>query len=110
MRFSNDIIIQDTNITASQFSEVIDIRHIFGYSIQAEWTSTTASASVVIQGSNDGENFVSIGSPVATINNNNGLELFNVTEEQYYGFMRISVDFTSGSVTSLIVTYGSKGV
>ena len=51
-----------------------------------------------------------IVNPIATIANDNGALMINVNQEQYYGFIKVQVVYTSGTVTTLKVTYGAKGL
>lgn len=110
MRFSNDVIYEASNITANDTGEVVDIRHLFGYSMQTEWTSTTAAANIRVQGSNDQQVWVDIAPDLGVVASNNGTTLINSASEQYYGWIRISVAYTSGTITSVKVTMGAKGV
>ena len=110
MRFSQDIILNENSVSSDVEGQSVDIRHLLGYALQVEWESTTASADVYVQGSNDKKTWINIGSPVAVVNNDNGASLFNVAEEQYYGWIRIFIDYGSGTVDTVKVTYVSKGM
>jgi len=82
-------------------SEVIDIRNAIGYSVQTRWSGAGATdALVLIQGSNDGTNFVSVSSVL--VGAASGANLLNV-ERAMYKFMRVVFDKNSETTGTLNV-------
>jgi len=104
---ANKIIIEDAAITADQQSEAIEMLHLHGFSIQVEWTSTTAAATVQIEVSNDGVIWIPLASPTQAISNDSGTVMFNVIDV-YYKFFRLDIDTVTGSITTFKATYNGK--
>lgn len=107
MRYVNDLIIDASNVVADFNSEIVDLNTIVNFSVQIVWASTTAAGTVTVQVSNDDVNWVTLGS-AATINNNSGNVIVDRASNPYKS-MRVAVDWTSGSITSLKCTYTGKG-
>lgn len=107
MRFIDKILIETANLTADLVSETIELETIVNLSVQIVWASTTAAASVRVEVSNDNENWVLLGS-AATIANNSGNVMVE-KENSAVKYMRVNVDYTSGTVTSLKCIYSAKG-
>jgi hypothetical protein len=85
-----------------------DIRNLYGYAAQVTWTSTTAAATVKVQESNNGQNWVDISGKSQGILNNNGTTLIECLGRMTK-YMRIEVTYTSGIVTTLKVDFVAKG-
>lgn len=108
-RVANDIIINETNLTTSDVtSEIIDCTNIYGLSIQVIATGTLAGQ-VVIDVSNDKENWVELStpSPVAVSNATNAVAQM---PEMFYKWMRVRYEATSGTTNTLQVHFTSKGI
>jgi len=108
MRFQNKKIFDESAVTSTINSVEVELNHIYGYSVQFIWTSTTASAIIKLQGSNDGTHWTNIVDATQVIADDNGNVLFNEADV-FYQFFRGRLDFTSGSVTTLEATYQTKG-
>lgn len=75
-------------------STIEDISDFSNYSVHCNWTGTSPVGSIDVLGSNDGINFVSVGTiPVA---GNTGLDLFNVFGAAYK-YVQVAYTFTSGT-------------
>lgn len=89
-------------------SFTFDIRGIVGYSVHTFWSGASATdADVLIQGSNDGTNFVTIDT--VDIGAAAGAELFNV-ERGMYQYIRIYFDKNSETTGSLTVALCGKSL
>lgn len=109
MRIFNDTIVDLTSVTASSNSEVVSLDFIYGFSAQIKWTSTTASATIKLQASNDNVSFVDIAGTTQTVNNNNGDLIVNL-DNVFYKYFRAAITYTSGTVTTIKVIVNGKGI
>jgi hypothetical protein len=107
MRIIDKKILDASAVIADTASEVLDVTHQVGISVQVDWTSTTAAAVLTLQASNDGITWVDLASTV-TVNNNSGMEMLYATDF-HYKFARVEVDWTSGSITTLSLQAIAKG-
>lgn len=105
---ANDVILDEATVTADVEGESIEIRNTHGVSFQVEWTSTTASATVDVEVSNDGSTWIKEGAQ-QVINNNSGATMLIITDA-YYRNVRVKVEHTSGTVDSVKVTINTKGI
>jgi hypothetical protein len=93
--------IDEAALAATKNGDTIDIRHQMGLSAQIIWTATTATFSVKLQTSNDGENWVDETTTQAIADNNGSTVL--QWAPLYKAFARIVAARTSGTVTTLKV-------
>ncbi len=106
---ANDQILDLSGVTADAQSEAVEMLNIYGFSVQIVWTSTTATATIQIEVSNDGITWIPLASPTQAIANDNGSVMFNVADS-FYKFMRVDVDSVTGTITTLSALYNGKGV
>lgn len=105
-RVGNDIVIDETDVTADVRSEIIDITNIYGFSMQSISTGTV-SATLKVEVSNNKTDWVELSSPTTTI-----LNVSNAVAEKpdtFYKWMRFFVDFTSGTTNTVKVYMTTKG-
>lgn len=107
MRKADDTIVDLSALVLSNTSEVVDLGSIVNFSVQIVWTSTTAAFTVAVQVSNDGVNYVTLGSPQAVANDNGNVMV--VQQNNPYKHMRVLITRTSGTLTTLVCTYEGKG-
>ncbi len=108
-RVANDIIIDETDLTTSDVtSEILDCTNIYGLSLQVIATGTI-SGQVVIDVSNDKQNWVELSSPspVAVSNTTNSATQMT---EMFYKWARLRYEATSGTTNTLKVWLTSKGI
>lgn len=86
-------------------SEVVDIGELIGFAVHSIWSGTPAG-NIIIQGSNDGENFYSIDTQAA--GGAASQDLVNI-ERAHYRYVRVFYDFTS-STGQLTAYLSGKGV
>jgi len=100
-------IIDSTSIVADESSSAIDMELLDNWSAQIIWTSTTASATIQVEESNDGETWSVISGKTQTISNDSGNVMLSGAD--FAGkWLRVTADHTSGSVTSLVVHFVGK--
>lgn len=109
MRILNDKILDEDTVTADARSSIVDLDFIYGFTAQITWTATTAAATLKLEVSNDKANWVELSSPTATINNNSSSAMLEVPTA-FYKHVRVFVDFTSGSITSIEAVINAKGI
>lgn len=106
-RNANDIAIDESNLTTTDVtSDIIDCTNLFGLSIQHIATGTIAGE-VVIEVSNDKENFTELASPSLTVSDA-GTDTGQLTD-MHYRWARIKYKATSGSTNTLKVWFCGKG-
>lgn len=106
VRFLEETIIDTSAVTADVTSAVVDMSRHEHFSVQWTWTSTTASAALVIEESNDGENWAVFDSTKNnTINNDSSTEIrtSNDTGSGLFEakYLRAKLDYTSGTITTI---------
>jgi len=89
-------------------SNIYNIEYLYGYSASIKWVSSTCSASLKMQESNDRENWVDVSGGTQAILNNSGLVLINLADRMSK-YSRAYLDWTSGTLTSITVDYQAKG-
>lgn len=107
MRITDFTLYTGAAVVASANSSAIDMEHSVLLSMQMVWTSTTASASVTIQVSNDGTTWVDSAQTQAILNNSGATMLTMV--DFAYKYARAKITFSSGSVTTLQLKVIAKG-
>ena len=107
MRITDYTLYTGAAVIASTNSSAIEMEHNVLLSMQMVWTSTTASASVTIQVSNDGTTWIDTAQTQAILNNNGAVMLTLV--DFAYKYARAKITFTSGSVTTLQLDVIAKG-
>lgn len=99
-RVGNDIVIDETDVSADVRSEVIDATNV--YLITAQATSTgTVSATLKVEVSNDNENFVELASPTVAVSGAGSV----VLEKADFGFkyFRLFLDVASASAGAPVI-------
>lgn len=99
---------EETNVTSTTNHDSQQTEHVWGYSVQFIWTSTTVQGAVKLQASNDNENWDDITGASYTINDISGSTLFNVPNV-FYRFFRPRVEITSGALVTLKTITNIKG-
>ena len=107
-RVTDILAIDSSAITATESSQAIEILHQDQWSAQIVWTSTTASASVIIQESNDGSTWSTISGKTQAISNNSG-NVMLAGANQATRYIRAQLSYSSGTVTTLTVRIVAKG-
>lgn len=100
--------LDDTTVTASVNTATQQTEFMRGVAMQVTWTSTTASASVQMQVSNDGTNWSDVSGAVQAISNNSGTAMLQM-DGLYSDYIRAEVTVSSGSVTTLKIITVVKG-
>lgn len=108
-RTINDIILSGTSITSNTDGETVEITNIYGYSVQVSWTSTIASATVILEESNDGENWVAVVGMSQVISNDSDTVIME-RSDVFTKYMRASLVYTSGTVDTLSIRINAKGI
>lgn len=108
MRITDYTLYSATSVTASTNTNSIDMVHNVLLSVQMEWTSTTAVASVTVQVSNDGTTWINTAQTQAIANNSGAVMLTLV--DFAYKYARCAVTYTSGTVTTLSLKVLAKGL
>ena len=107
MKFQVQKVVDVAAVVATTNYDSVKLFHHSGYSAQVVWTSTTASAVVKLQRSNDNVNWEDVSGATQTIASNSGNVIFNEVDV-FYGYFRPVLTYTSGSVTTLQVIYVKK--
>ena len=104
-------IIDVTDVIALTNYASQQVERISGYSVQFIWTaSKNIDAKIVLQASNDGENWDSIECASYLITDTiTTTRLFNLPEV-YYRYFRPRVEITAGTLTTLEAFYFLKGI
>ncbi len=95
-------------VVADESSSAVDISHVQSWSAQVIWTSTTAAGTVQIEESNDGSTWSVISGKTQAISNNSGNVMLSGTD-QASKWIRATIDYTSGSITTVKVHLVAKG-
>lgn len=99
-RVIDSLVIDSAAVTADEESAAINILHMDNWSVQIIWTSTTASATVQIEESNDGSTWSVISGKTQAINNNSGNVMLSGSN-QASKYIRVNVDSVTGSITTI---------
>ncbi len=100
-------IIDSSTVVADESSSAIDMELLDNWSAQVIWTSTTAAGTVQIEESNDGSTWSTISGKTQAISNNSGNVMLSGTD--FAGkWLRATVDYTSGSITTVKVHLVAK--
>jgi len=106
-RIKHTDLINSAAVVADETSEIVDISYISGYCVQIVWTSTTCVASIKLQESIDGLTWVDVTDGAQAVANNSGASILS-----FIGVMapkvRVVVDWTSGSLTTVTVKLHAK--
>ena len=100
--------IDSAAIVADESGASLDMSYQEMWSAQVVWTSTTAAGTVQIEESNDGVTWSTISSKTQAISNNSGNVMLSGSN-QASKLIRATMDWTSGSVTTLTVIMVAKG-
>lgn len=111
MRVSEDIILDavesNSGATATQVSESISIKHIYGFSVWATWSGTTISGSIKLEASLDEENWEDITDSEVTISSAT-TNLWNVSNAMY-PYFRVSVTADDTNTITTTAKFYGKG-
>lgn len=107
-RVTEVLSIDSSSITADESGEALNILHQEMWSAQIIWTSTTAAATVQIEESNDGSTWSTISGKTQAISSDSGNVMLSGSN-QASKFIRVTVDHTSGTITTLTVKMIAKG-
>lgn len=91
----NKRILDSVSMGSTQTSEILDLGESAGYCVHAIW-SGTPTGDLLVQGSNDAVNFVSVNTQAT--GGTAGQLLFNV-EKQHYRYVRVQYSFSSSTGT-----------
>mgnify|MGYP000398003920 CR=1 FL=1 len=109
MREVNDTIFNGTSLTADARGEEVELKYLFGFSIQINSDATAGgSGTLKIEVTNDDETWVELSSPTTAISGPSSSAISIITDG-YYNKMRIFYDHTSGTVDSISVILNGKG-
>ena len=111
MRTHSLKIIDDVQVTQTTNYPSQQVERIIGYSVQFIWTSSQdIDATIVLQASNDGENWDTINcASYNIIDKITTTRLFNLPEV-YYKFFRPRVEVKVGTLLTLQANYFLKGI
>ena len=99
--------IDATAVVATINGDAIDLGNHKYWGCQVKWTSTTASATVKFQESNDGIGWCTMGTNNVTILNDSGDET-QIGAIFHMRYIRVVCIYTSGSVTTLACHFTAK--
>ena len=100
-------IIDTAAIVADESSATIDMGLLDNWSAQIIWTSTTAAATVQMEESNDGSTWSVISGKTQAISNDSSNVM--LTGSNFAPkYIRATVDWSSGSITTLEVHFTAK--
>ena len=109
MKFSSDtIFVAEVVTNETTNGEAIDISHIYGYSVYADWAGTTIAGSIKLQASLDNSSWIDITSSSQTINSSDSY-LWNVTDAFYKYFRVVAISSNANAITVNAQFY-AKGV
>ena len=99
-------IIESAAVVADE-SVVLDMRFLDNYACQIDWTSTTASATIKLQESNDNVTFTDISGKSQAISNNSGNVMLSGSD---FGakYLKVLVDYSSGTITTVDIHFFAK--
>jgi len=106
-KFVDKLIVDGAAIVADESSSNIDMSNLQSWSAQVIWTSTTAAGTVQIEESNDGSTWSTISGKTQAIANNSGDVMLSGTDFAPK-YIRATVDYTSGSITTVKVYFTAK--
>lgn len=108
-RSSNEVIIDSTSVVASENSATLDITNQHIWSFQVEHVSTTCSATLKVQESNDGDTWIDVSGASVTVNNDSAdTMLKSGAGYQPTKYLRFAVVYSSGTLTSIKVIFNAK--
>lgn len=74
-----------------------NVTNVSGYSIQAVWSNGSSPVGIMsLQASNDDLNWSDIPNSSLPVSGNSGNNIFNVSKNAYYNFVRLVYTRTSG--------------
>lgn len=106
-RVGNDIVINETDVSADVRSEVIDATNVYLISAQAT-TTGTITAVLKVEVSNDNVNFVELASPTVNVSNTGSVVLEKA--DFAYRYFRLFLDVGSGTTNTVKVHMTTKGI
>lgn len=106
---SNDIILEESSVTADAASVVVDMTNLMCWSVAVVWTSTTASATVKVQTSNDQTTWIDTDQTQAISNDSGSVMLSSGANFEAAKYLRVYVAHSSGTVTTVTATISAKG-
>ena len=106
-RFIDKLIVDSAAVVADESSSSIDMSNLQSWSAQVIWTSTTAAATIQIEESNDGSTWSVISGKTQAISNDSGNVMLSGTDFAPK-YLRVTTDWSSGSVTTLKVYITAK--
>ena len=106
-RFIDKLLVDSSAVVADESSSSVDMSNLQSWSAQVIWTSTTCSATIQVEESNDGETWSVISGKTQAISNNSGNVMLSGTEFAPK-YLRVTVDYTSGTLTTVQVYVTGK--
>ena len=103
----NTDLIDSSTVVADESSASIDMENLQSWSAQLIWTSTTAAGTVKIEESNDGSAWSTISGKTQAISNDSSNVMLAGTDFAPK-WIRATVDWTSGSITTIKVHFTAK--
>ena len=109
MRILNDTIFTGALVVADVAGETINLDYIYGLTIQLSWISATAAGTIKVQASNDENTWIDLTTHNQTVNNDSQDKMIEINNA-YYKYIRVYVDWTSGSITAINAIINGKGI
>lgn len=106
-RVANDIVLDLTDVSSDERSEILDCTNVYLLSAQAVSTGTV-SAVLKVEVSNDKVNFVELASPTATVSGAGSVVLEKA--DLAFKYARMFLDVTSGTTNTVKVYITTKGI
>ena len=97
-----------TDVSTTTNFDSQQLEHMYGYSVQFIWTSTTVDATLCLQASNNGTDWEDIAYVSHDVFNTSSSKMF-VVPEAMYRFVRPRVVFNSGTLDTLEIAIYIKG-
>ena len=107
-KFVSKTITDSAAVVADESSSAVDMSNLDNWAAQIIWTSTTASGTVQIEESNDNSTWSTISGKTQAISNDSGNVMLTGTDFAPK-YIRATVDYTSGSITTVKVHFTAKG-
>ena len=106
-KFVDKLITDSAAVVADESSSAVTMDNLQTWSCQVIWTSTTAAGTVQIEESNDNSTWSTISGKTQAISNDSGNVMLSGTDFAPK-YIRATVDYTSGSITTVKVYLTAK--
>ena len=111
--YLEETILDTSAVTSDVTSAAVDMSNHEHFSVQFTWTSSTASASLIIEESNDGVNWAVFDSTKNNTINNDSSTAMRTTNDSGAGlfeakYLRAKLDYSSGTIDTITAILFAK--